>query len=126
VVDLGTRFGLTASAVGNSQVRVFDGEVLVSGLPEGGVKRLTRGRGLVMVSLWEGFGLPAREAMACGTPVIAARAGALPEVVGEAALLVDPRRVDEISDALRQLGQASPILERQLAVAGVARAAGFQ
>jgi hypothetical protein len=46
VVDLGTRFGLTASAVGNSQVRVFDGEVLVSGLPEGGVKRLTRGRGL--------------------------------------------------------------------------------
>jgi hypothetical protein len=46
VIDLGTRFGLTASAVGNSQVRVFEGEVDVTGLPDGKRKRLTRGKGL--------------------------------------------------------------------------------
>ncbi len=46
VVDLGTRFGLTASAVGNSQVRVFEGEVDVSGLPDGKVKRITKGNGM--------------------------------------------------------------------------------
>ena len=46
VIDVGTRFGLTASAVGNSQVRVFEGAVDVAGLPEGGLKRLTQGRGL--------------------------------------------------------------------------------
>ena len=46
VIDIGTRFGLTASAVGNSQVRVFEGAVEVAGLPEGGLKRLTQGRGL--------------------------------------------------------------------------------
>lgn len=46
VIDLGTRFGLTASAVGNSQVRVFQGEVDVAGLPDGKMKRLTQGKGL--------------------------------------------------------------------------------
>ncbi|RFC45005.1 MAG: ferric-dicitrate binding protein FerR [Verrucomicrobia bacterium] len=46
VIDLGTRFGLTASAVGNSQVRVFEGEVDVAGLPDGKRKRLTQGKGL--------------------------------------------------------------------------------
>jgi ferric-dicitrate binding protein FerR (iron transport regulator) len=46
VIDLGTRFGLTASAVGNSQVRVFQGEVDVEGMPDGKVKRLKEGNGL--------------------------------------------------------------------------------
>ena len=46
VIDLGTKFGLTASAVGNSQVRVFEGEVDVEGLPDGRMKRLTKGKGL--------------------------------------------------------------------------------
>lgn len=46
VIDRGTRFGVTASAVGNSQVRVFEGAVDVAGLVEGGLKRLTEGRGL--------------------------------------------------------------------------------
>jgi len=57
----------------------------------------------VSVSLYEGFGLPALEAMACGTPVVASRAGALPEVVGDAGCLVDPRDVDEIAAAIRNL-----------------------
>jgi hypothetical protein len=46
VIDRGTRFGVTASAVGNSQVRVFEGAVDVVGLPDGAIKRLTQGRGL--------------------------------------------------------------------------------
>jgi len=55
---------------------------------------------LVYPSLYEGFGLPALEAMACGTPVIAANTSSLPEVVGDAGLLVDPYSVGEIADAL--------------------------
>jgi alpha-1,3-rhamnosyl/mannosyltransferase len=77
------------------------------------------------VSLWEGFGLPALEAMACGAPVIAARAGALPEVVGDAGLLVDPRDTTAIAAALADLGRDAA-LARQLSAAGPDRAAGFR
>ncbi len=51
-------------------------------------------------SLYEGFGLPPLEAMACGTPVIASQSASLPEVVGGAALMVDPENTDEIAEAL--------------------------
>lgn len=58
---------------------------------------------LVIASLWEGFGLPALEAMACGTAVIASQTGALPEVVGDIGLLVDPQNPEAIADAMRQV-----------------------
>ena len=54
---------------------------------------LNRCQALLIVSLWEGFGLPALEAMACGAPVIAANAGALPEVVGDPGLQRDVARL---------------------------------
>jgi glycosyltransferase involved in cell wall biosynthesis len=54
-------------------------------------------------SLYEGFGLPPLEAMQCGTPVLTADNSSLPEVVGDAGILVDPRSVREIADALRTL-----------------------
>jgi alpha-1,3-rhamnosyl/mannosyltransferase len=57
----------------------------------------------VVPSEWEGFGLPALEAMACGTAVACSHAGALPEVVGDAALLFDPLDVDAIAAAIRVL-----------------------
>jgi O-antigen biosynthesis alpha-1,2-mannosyltransferase len=58
---------------------------------------------VVLVSTSEGFGLPVVEAMACGTPVLAARATSLPEVAGGAALLVDPYNIEEIADGMRRI-----------------------
>lgn len=56
-------------------------------------------------SLWEGFGIPVIEAMACGTPVITSNLSSLPEVSGDAALLVDPYRVEDIAAAMLKLWQ---------------------
>ncbi len=55
---------------------------------------------LIIASLWEGFGLPALEAMACGTPVIASERGALPEVLGDYGYLVNPFNIQSISSAM--------------------------
>ena len=74
-------------------------------------------------SLWEGFGLPALEAMAAGAPVVASNRGALPEVTGGAALLVDPAP-QPLAEALEQLLTDPPLRER-LRLAGLARAAEF-
>ena len=57
----------------------------------------------IVPSLYEGFGIPAAEAMACGTPVIATTGGALPEVVGDAGILVPSRSSDALAAAIRQL-----------------------
>jgi glycosyltransferase involved in cell wall biosynthesis len=79
---------------------------------------------LVYPSLYEGFGLPPLEAMACGTPVVTSKTTSLPEVVGEAALTIDPTSVEEIAAVMaRLLDDAS--LRRHLHQAGLARAAEF-
>jgi glycosyltransferase involved in cell wall biosynthesis len=75
-------------------------------------------------SLYEGFGLPPLEAMAAGTPVIAGNYSAAEEVLGDAALLVDPTDVDAIADALVRLARDDE-LRRSLAFAGRAHAAAF-
>ena len=77
---------------------------LVGYVPREDLALLYRGAELfVTASLYEGFGLPALEAMACGTPVVAARAGALPEVVGDAGRLVDPEDAEAIAAAITEL-----------------------
>jgi glycosyltransferase involved in cell wall biosynthesis len=58
---------------------------------------------LAMPSLYEGFGLPALEAMACGTPVVASNTTALPETIGDAGALVDPDDQQAFADALERL-----------------------
>jgi glycosyltransferase involved in cell wall biosynthesis len=80
-------------------------------------------RALAMPSLHEGFGLPCLEAMACGVPVVAARRGALPETVGDAALLVEPDP-GELAEAL-VAAAGDDALRSRLREAGLARAAAF-
>lgn len=79
---------------------------------------------LVFPSLYEGFGLPVLEAMAWGTPVIASTSSSLPEVVGEAGLLVDPYDVDALAGSMAHVLEDAALRERLIA-AGRARAAQF-
>lgn len=78
----------------------------------------------VWPSLWEGFGLPPLEAMACGTPVLTSSTSSLPEVVGDAALLVDPYDTAAIAEGMLRLAE-DETLRADLRAKGLARAAGF-
>ncbi len=79
---------------------------------------------LVYPSLFEGFGLPPLEAMACGCPVLASSIDAVSEVCGDAAILVDPHSVEKIAEGLSQIVN-NPALRDQLRQAGLARAREF-
>lgn len=81
-------------------------------------------RALAFPSLYEGFGLPALEAMVHGTPVLTSNTSSLPEVVGDAALLVDPTSVQSIRDGLRTLWHDAA-LRQELRRRGLERAKGF-
>lgn len=80
---------------------------------------------LIFVSLYEGFGLPLLEAMACGTPVLTSSSASLPEVAGSAALLVDPTRVNEVAEGMRKL-LVDDKLRRELREAGLERSLSFR
>jgi glycosyltransferase involved in cell wall biosynthesis len=79
---------------------------------------------LTFPSLYEGFGLPPLEAMSCGTPVLASTASSVPEVVGHAALLLDPHDAAAWADAVRLLS-SNEALRESLSAKGLARAAHF-
>jgi glycosyltransferase involved in cell wall biosynthesis len=79
---------------------------------------------LAYPSLFEGFGLPPVEAMAVGTPVLASNTSALPEVLGDAALLVDPLDVDAIARGLTRLA-TDPVLRAELRARGLKRATRY-
>ena len=78
----------------------------------------------VYASLYEGFGLPALEALACGAPTITSNLSSLPEVVGEAALLVDPLDTQALAEAMETL-LSTPLLRQRLQKEGPERAAQF-
>jgi len=78
----------------------------------------------VYPSLYEGFGLPVLEAMVCGTPVVSSNSSSLPEVAGDAALLVDPRDVDGLAGAIDRLAHDQN-LRADLANRGIERARQF-
>lgn len=79
---------------------------------------------LVYPSLYEGFGLPILEAMACGTPVISSNTSSMPEVAGDAAFMVDPLSTSEIAEAIARVAQ-SRSLQESLRRKGLKRAAEF-
>ncbi len=94
-------------------------------LPRELLLRLIRSaRAVLFPSLYEGFGLPVLEAMQLGTPVLTSRTGSLPEVAGDAAILVDPYSVNAIADGLRALDQ-DDALRTRLESAGRVQAARF-
>jgi glycosyltransferase involved in cell wall biosynthesis len=79
---------------------------------------------LVFPSLFEGFGFPVLEAMACGTPVICSNMSSLPEVAGQAALLVDPQDVQALLRAMLRV-QAEPALRAELTERGLSQVRQF-
>lgn len=79
---------------------------------------------LALVSLWEGFGLPVIEAMACGTAVLTSNCSSLPEVAGDAAMLADPNTVGDIAEKLERL-LLDDAYRGALAARGPAQAAHF-
>jgi alpha-1,3-rhamnosyl/mannosyltransferase len=81
-------------------------------------------RMLVFPSLYEGFGMPLVEAMEAGLPIVGARAGATPETVGDAGLLVDPDDAEAFADAMSRLASDDE-LRAQLVAAGHRQAAKF-
>jgi glycosyltransferase involved in cell wall biosynthesis len=94
-------------------------------VPDADLPNLYRGaRCMVYPSLFEGFGLPPIEAMACGTPVISSTRGALAEVVTDAALIVDPENVPDITRALIAISTATDLADT-LKFKGLANAARF-
>jgi glycosyltransferase involved in cell wall biosynthesis len=78
----------------------------------------------VYPSLYEGFGLPVAEAMACGTPVVTSDTSSLPEVVGNAGMLVNPRHTQDLATALKRVVGDSG-LRKDLAERGLDRARRF-
>src|SRR5262249_36333569 len=86
---------------------------------------LIRGaKAVLFPSLYEGFGLPVLEAMKLGTPVLTSTGGSMPEVVGDAALMVDPYDSHAIAEGIRAI-DSKPELRAELSEKGITRAALF-
>jgi glycosyltransferase involved in cell wall biosynthesis len=107
-------------ALGLGSRVVFPGYVAASDLPA----LYSGSTAFVFPSLYEGFGMPALEAMACGTPVLASNVSSLPEVVGDAGILVDPTDTGALAAAMRRLVDDSA-LRAELRQRGLARASRF-
>ncbi|MBI4213178.1 MAG: glycosyltransferase family 4 protein [Chloroflexi bacterium] len=102
-----------------------DGVIFLGGVAPCDLRPLYCGaEALALPSLFEGFGLTAVEAMACGTPVVVANTGALPEVVGEAGVQVDPDDPSDIAEGLSWV-LGNPQYREVLAARGIERAATF-
>lgn len=105
---------------------VADRVILTGFVPDDELAVLYRhARAVVLPSLWEGFGLPAAEAMACGTPLLHSNAGSLPEISGDAGIVFDPLNVADIAEKWLKLAHDEP-LRLQLARNGLARSRRYR
>jgi glycosyltransferase involved in cell wall biosynthesis len=104
----------------------LEDEVIITGyLPLQDLPPLMRGASVfVFPSLYEGFGLPTVEAMACGTPVITSNVSSMPEVVGDAGILVDPCNSDDIAGAMMRV-ISNDGLQKQMKRKGLERCKAF-
>jgi glycosyltransferase involved in cell wall biosynthesis len=105
-----------------AELGISDAVDVVNGISDEDLATLLASAEVMCVpSLYEGFSLPTVEAMSCGTPVVASRAGALPEVVGDCAVLVEPGDSEALAAAVKHLIE-SPEERARLGAAGRARA----
>lgn len=108
-----------------NHLNLADKVTLTGYVPEGDLPLLYNSASLfVFLSLYEGFGLPPLEAMACGVPVIVSKTSSLPEVIGDAGLIVNPRSADEVSRIMLQ-GLTDESLREKLKKNGLYRAELF-
>jgi glycosyltransferase involved in cell wall biosynthesis len=114
------------SGVADSSLRDGSEQIIVTGfVPHSDLIALySLAEAFVLPSLYEGFGLPPLEAMACGCPVIVSDRGSLPEVVGDAAVLIDPESQDSMIEAIRLL-ENNRSLREELTKRGMERVKGF-
>jgi glycosyltransferase involved in cell wall biosynthesis len=114
ILDLPAKLGIERHVIFAGPARQEDLSALYSGADV-----------FAFLGMYEGFGYPPLEAMACGTPVLAANRTSLPEVLGEAALLVDPDREEDVAAGLARLLDDAELRE-QLRARGLRRAEQFQ
>lgn len=115
----GGRLELHGHVIEDSRIKQLDY------LPRTLLFRLIRNaKAVLLPSLYEGFGLPALEAIQVGTPVIGSITGSLPEIIGDAGLLVDPYKIDQITSAIEKIDQDTQ-LRGQLKAAGPLQASKF-
>jgi glycosyltransferase involved in cell wall biosynthesis len=127
-VIVGKQEGLiTADRTVNAAVPALGGRVRLTGeVDQHSLEQFfAHADALVFPSLYEGFGLPALEAMACGCPAIVSRAGSLPEVCGDAALYFDPMNPAELAASITQVLSSSDV-RLDLRERGRRHAAQFQ
>lgn len=119
-------FGWASEEVKKTLAETNEGIQYLGYVPEADLPGLVRGAVALLYPSWyEGFGLPAAQAMAAGVPVIASNRSSLPEVVGDGGLLVNPDSVEELCHAMNRIATC-PELSRELGMRGKSRARAFR